>query len=346
LYLKIARISKKSDEQRQREVYDKNGILTKTAILHRLGIILIDRIGYLLEIRFMVRWIPIIINPAAGQKTAVLKVLNQIFHPAGVRWTVEVTHGEGDAFHQAQQLAVQGAEIIAVYGGDGTISEVATAIADTESALAILPGGTGNVLTYEFQIPRKLIQAAKLLTGDYRIKVFDLGQAGERKFLLRVGVGFESLVIEKSQRKLKDRYGLLAYGIAGLQALKEARQMHYRLNLDGTQIEIDGLVCTVANSGHLGLPGLSLSPTINMEDGLLDVIVLKRVDVEKLISSLLKPPAKAYTLAGFRHWQAREIRIDVDPPQSVQLDGDIIGISPIEVVCHPKCLKVVVPAKK
>jgi len=291
----------------------------------------------------MVRWIPVIINPAAGQKAAVLKELNQIFRPAGIRWTVEVTHGEGDASQHAKELVAQGAEIIAVYGGDGTISEVATAIAGTQSALAILPGGTGNVLAYEFQIPRKLIQAAELLTGDYHVGVFDLGQVGERKFLLRVGVGFESLVIEKSQRELKDRFGLLAYGIAGLQALREAQQMHFRLNLDGTQIEMDGLACTIANSGHLGLPGLSLSPTVNMEDGLLDVIVLRKVDIEELISSLLKTSVKDYVLKGYQHWQVKKAIIDVDPPQTIQLDGDIVGSSPIEAECIPQCLKVVVP---
>jgi diacylglycerol kinase family enzyme len=184
------------------------------------------------------------------------------------------------------------------------------------------------------------------LTSDYHIKVFDLGQVGERKFLLRVGVGFESLVIEKSQRQLKDRFGLLAYGIAGLQALKEARQMCYRLNLDGTQIEGDGLVCTLANSGHLGLPGLSLSPRVNMEDGLLDVIVIRKVDIDKLIPSRLKSPVKTLAFEGFQHWQVKKASIDVDPPQSVQLDGDIIGSSPVEVECIPQCLKVVVPVKE
>ncbi len=291
----------------------------------------------------MVSWIPVIINPAAGQKAAVLKELNHVFHPAGIRWTVNITLGEGDAFRQAQELAAQGAEIIAVYGGDGTISEVATALAGTGSALAILPGGTGNVLAYEFQIPRKFVQAAKLLTGDYQIRVIDLGQVGKRKFLLRVGVGFESLVIEKTQRKLKDRFGLLAYGIAGLQALRETRQTHYRLELDGHQIETLGLVCTVANSGHLGLPGLSLSPTVSMEDGLLDVIVLRRRDIDKLISHLMKSVVTAQVPAGFQHWQVKQARIDVDPPQTVQLDGDIVGLTPIEVVCNPHCLRVVVP---
>ena len=286
----------------------------------------------------MARWIPIIINPAAGQRAAVLKEINQIFHPAGIRWTVEVTHGEGDAFQQAEKLMAQGAELIAVYGGDGTISEVATAMAGTQSVLAILPGGTGNVLAYEFKIPRKLNQAAKLLTTDYHIRVIDLGQVGERKFLLRVGVGFESLVIEKTQRELKDRFGLLAYGIAGLYALLESHQVHYRMNLDGTQIEMDGLACTIANSGHLGLPGLSLSPEVNMDDSLLDVIVLRKVDIEKLISFILKTPVKGHSLAGFQHWKVKKAIIDVDPPQTVQLDGDIFGSSPFEVECIPQCL--------
>jgi diacylglycerol kinase family enzyme len=95
----------------------------------------------------------------------------------------------------------------------------------------------------------------------------------------------------------------------------------------------------------LGLPGLSLSPTVIMDDGLLDVIVFRKIDIDKLISYLLKSPVKAHTLAGFQYWQVKEAKIDVDPPQSVQLDGDIVGKSPINVVCNPQCLKVVVPVK-
>ena len=292
----------------------------------------------------MPRSIPVVINPAAGRKSAVLYELNAVFHPAGIRWSVEVTLGEGDAFHKARALAAGGAEIVAVYGGDGTISEVATAIAGTGSALAILPGGTGNVLAREFRIPRTLARAAKLLTGDIHLRVIDLGQVGERKFLIRAGVGFESLVIQNTRRALKDRFGLLAYGIAGLQALREARPVHFRLELDGEHIETGGLVCTVANSGNLGLPGLTLSPVVRMDDGLLDVIVLRRIDLDRMLAALSESNPVARVLKGFQHWQVRQARVEVEPPQTIQLDGDIVGSSPMDVVCNPSCLKVIVPA--
>ena len=221
-------------------------------------------------------WIPVIINPASGQKTIVINKLNHIFNSTGNHWTFKITEGEGDAYHLAKELTILEPEIVAVYGGDGTISEVATALAGTNSAMAILPGGTGNVFAYEFQIPRDFTKAAKIIVGNYQIKAIDLGQIYNRKYLIRAGVGFESLVIQKTQHELKDRIGLLAYFFGGFKALKEIKQSHYQLDLDGIQVEARGLFCTVANSGHLGLPGLRLSPVVNMEDGLLDVIVLKK----------------------------------------------------------------------
>jgi YegS/Rv2252/BmrU family lipid kinase len=288
-------------------------------------------------------WIPVIVNPAAGHKAPILTELNNVFYPAGIRWTVEITLGEGDAYRQAQELADQGAEIVAVYGGDGTVSEAASALAGTDSALAILPGGTGNVFAYEFQIPRDYIQAARMLTGKYRVKVVDLGQTCNRKFLLRAGVGFESLVIEKTQHELKDRIGLLAYGLGGLQALREIQQTRYQLELDGQPVEATGLLCTVANAGHLGIPGLRLFPAVSMDDGMLDVIVLQKININILISHLMKNVTDYRDIGELQHWQVNTARIMVDPPQTVQVDGDIVGSTPVEVVCIPRCLRLIVP---
>jgi YegS/Rv2252/BmrU family lipid kinase len=291
-------------------------------------------------------WIPVIINPALGQKNLVLDVLSHIFGRAGINCTFKITKAEGDAFHLAKEFARLGPEIIAVYGGDGTIGEVATALAGSNSAMAILPGGTGNVFAYEFHIPRNIKKAAKIITNSYQIKLIDLGQIYDRKYLIRAGVGFESLVIKKTQSNLKDRIGLLAYGLGGLQALTELKQSCYQLNLDGTQVEAVGLFCTVANSGHLGIPRLRLSRVVNVEDGLLDVIVLKKFSLNVIKSHLKKCGPDYLRLSDLLHWQVQRVRIDVDPPQSVQVDGDIVGTTPIEVVCTPHCLKLLVPAQK
>lgn len=288
-------------------------------------------------------WIPVIINPTAGKKTAILAELNQIFHPAGIRWSVEITQGDGDGVELARRLVDQGAEVVAAYGGDGTISEVATGLSGTDTALGILPGGTGNVVANDLGVPRDFINAARLLVSDHRIRTIDMGAINNRRFLLRAGVGLEPMAVERTPRELKDRLGLLAYGIGGLQALIQTRPLNFVLELDGESVEAEGVVCTVANSGYLGLPGMTLSPLIDLEDGLLDVIVLRTVDITLLMQILSDNLPRAPKFKELQQWQVERVKIAVDPPQIVQVDGDNLGTTPVELLSVPQCLRVVVP---
>lgn len=287
--------------------------------------------------------LPVIINPAAGQKTPVLANLNQVFRKAGIHWSVEITQDEWDGVRLARRLVENDAKIVAVYGGDGTISEVATGLAGTQTAMAILPGGTGNVLAQEFGVPRDYVAAAQLLTSDYAIRVVDVGAIGERKFLLRAGAGLEAMAVERTPRELKDRFGIMAYGIGGLQALIESRPTKYTLELDGQTHITDGFVCTVANASHLGLPGLRFSHKIDIEDGKLDVFVLQRADIHVIIQFMSENIANSLGLRDIQHWQVSQVKIQADPPQAIQVDGDHFGGTPIEMRCVPHSLRVVVP---
>lgn len=288
--------------------------------------------------------LPVIINPAAGARTAVLAELNRVFQDAGVRWSVEITHGLGDAADLASQLAAQGAEIVAVYGGDGTISEVASGLAGTQTALGLLPGGTGNVLTFEFGIPRNLTRAARLIISEHAVRVVDVGQVGQRKFLLRVGAGLEALTVKQTTRKMKDQFGLLAYGIAGLQALVESRPVVYRMDLDGEHVQVKGVLCTVANASHFGvLPGLTLASPIDISDGMLDVIVMDRVDLQNTMALFSKSLDGLVNLGRLKHWQVRHAVIDAEPIQATQVDGDSLGTTPLSVRSLPQALRVIVP---
>jgi YegS/Rv2252/BmrU family lipid kinase len=290
-----------------------------------------------------VNWIPVVVNPSAGRKTAILAGLNQVFRNAGVRWSVEVTQEEGDGVELARRLVEQGAEIVAVYGGDGTICEVATGLADSQAALGILPGGTGNVLAYELGLPRDFVTAAQLLVSEHAIRLVDLGQVGDRSFLLRAGVGLEAAAIDRTPRELKDRLGLLAYGLGGLQALIQSRPMTYELELDGESQETNGVICTVANAAHLGLPGLRLPPKVDIEDGKLDVYVLRRVDLKLILQFISEHAGGDLHIGDLQHWQVSSVSIAVDPPQTVQIDGDSLGMTPVEIHCLPHSLHVVVP---
>jgi diacylglycerol kinase (ATP) len=289
-------------------------------------------------------WIPVIINPVSSSKRHVLSQLNRVFGASSIHWTIEVTRGPDDATGIAARLAKEGAELVAVYGGDGTVSEVACGLAGTQTALALLPGGTGNVLAFEFGVPRDLAQAAQLLVSEHTTRLVDMGKVDQRMFLLRAGAGLEAITVKHAPRELKEQFGLLAYGIAGLQAMMETRPVSYKLEVDGKSIEARGVLCSVANASHLGIvPGLTLGPPIDITDGLLDIIVMDRIDLQNLITILSKKLNSLDNLGRMQHWQAREATIFAEPIQATQVDGDTLGTTPMKLCSVPQALRVVVP---
>lgn len=290
------------------------------------------------------RHVHVIINPASGPDRPVLGVLNSVFHPANVDWDVFVTKKAGDARRYASEAVAHGVDTVAVYGGDGTVSEAASGLVGTDVPLAILPGGTGNVLSLELGISSDLAEACSLLcNAKSKVCKIDVGQVGSAYFLLSTSVGFATAVIEGADRAAKQRFGILAYVLAGLQALRDPAIARYHLTLDGKQIESKGVTCMIINSGNLGQAGLKIVPGIDLHDGLLDVIVIRKGD----LGSMLSVAASVVTRSGSAHplqrWQAREIDLVVDPPQTVQVDGDVLGKTPMTARILPGALGIVVP---
>ncbi len=289
----------------------------------------------------------VILNPAAGQDEAVLPTLNRVFREADIEWDVSLTHERGDARRLAREAVQAGAELVAAYGGDGTVMETASGLIGSDVPLGILPGGTANVMAIELGVPRELEAAARLLLApDVERRALDVGRVGEEHFLLRLGTGFEAVVIEGAERELKDRMGTLAYILSAIKALREPPQTTYRLLLDDESVQIEGMSCLVANSGNLGLPGLALHPKIDVSDGLLDVVVIRQADFDTLLSLAASVAGVENVPESLPHWQVLRVRIESDPVQDVQADGEMIGETPIEVEVVPQALQVVVPARQ
>jgi diacylglycerol kinase (ATP) len=294
----------------------------------------------------MAKRIQVIINPAAGQERPVLGILNSIFHPAGVEWDVSITNKEGDARRLAREAADAGVDVVAAYGGDGTVMEVASGLLGTGTPLAIFPGGTANVMSVELGVSSDLAEACALVCGDVgEIVSIDMGQVnGENYFILRTGIGLEAEMVEGADRSLKDRIGSLAYALSALQALRDPPWSQYRLTLDGQEIESEGITCLICNSGSLGQQGLTLSPNISVRDGLLDVLVLQRAEISSILSVVRDVvTGNESTRGDLQHWQAREITVEAVPPQDVQLDGELLGQTPVTAKVLPGVVRVIVP---
>jgi len=292
----------------------------------------------------MARQIRVIVNPAAGQPEPILSILNKVFQESGVEWEVAVTHKEGDGTRLAEQAARQGVDAVAAYGGDGTVMEVVNGLIGSDVPLGILPGGTGDILSVELEIPRALEEAAKLVsTAEPRIRRLDVGKCGNRYFLLRLSTGLTARQIGMATREMRDQYGKLAYLVAALRALPSAAPVRYHFTLDDEQRDFEGVTCVVANAGSVGIPGLSLAPEIRIDDGMLDMLAIRDVDLESLSSLAASIAALPPEATELNHWQARQITIDSDPVQPVVADGEDIGETPVTVEAVPQAVSVIVP---
>ena len=295
----------------------------------------------------MPKRLAVIVNPASGQDQPVLTVLNRVFHPAGVDWDVFVTKQAGDGKRYAQQALDAGYDAVGVYGGDGTVAEVASGLIGTELPLAIFPGGTANVMSYELGIPGDLPEAAALAFDESaKIRDVDVGLVvqSERFFVLRVGIGFEAQMVEGADRGLKDRVGDAAYALSALNALRDPPMAHYRLTVDGREVESEGMTCIVANSGSMGRTGLSIAPGIDPSDGMLDVVVIRKADLPTLLSVAASVISGSGRSTELQRWQGREVVVEADPPQTVTVDGEIVEDTPLVVRVIPHAVRVIVPA--
>lgn len=288
--------------------------------------------------------VTVIVNPASGQDQPILNTLNRAFSGSGIRWAVEITHQAGDGARLAQAAVDAGADLVAVYGGDGTVMDVANGLIGHDVPLAILPGGTGNVKAIELGIPLQLDQAAALMTQGGKLRLIDAGRVVDGPhFLLNAGVGVFTDIMAESSRELKDRYGYLAYVMTALRIIPQDSVFRYHLTLDGETLDTEGFAVFVANSGSLGW--VNVSPKISPNDGQLDAFILsqKPAALVSMAARLLNINIEELTRA-LNHHPVRDITIESDPPQTLQLDGEVMDIqTPVTLRVVPDALKVLVP---
>jgi YegS/Rv2252/BmrU family lipid kinase len=284
--------------------------------------------------------VQVIINPAAGQDEPILNTLNDVFRQYEVEWDAKITHGPGEATRFVQQAVADGVDLVAGYGGDGTQMEIASGVLGSNTPMAILPGGTGNAMAFELEVPRNLRQAVELICTSSNRRAVDLAKIGDRYFMLRLYTGPQKEYL--ASREEKDRYGLLAYPAASLRVLKHLTVAQYKLTIDGQEIDDEGMMCFIFNAESMGGIEVPKSVDISVSDGLLDIFMANNDrESRRAIANYVLTSGKNQT--NIHHWQAKEITIEADPPQPVWIDGEPFGQTPLTATVVPQAIQVVVP---
>ncbi len=266
-----------------------------------------------------------------------------------------VETGDPAAIREAAAAAVRGgASTVALAGGDGTIRDAAPALAGSGVTVGILPCGTGNLYAASVGVPRGL-EAAVAALASGTPSPFDVGEVRLERgsevetahFVVACGTGFDARVIEATSREAKQRYGVAAYFLAASRLLEHLRPQPTVLTVDGVRTELDSVVVLVASSGE-AIPG-KLRPRlpIRADDGLLHVFVLPQGGVLGGVRGVLElmtaqtagvsPSGAAVRFAG------RTVRVEVDPPRPVEVDGDPYPPAVVTARVHAGGLEVLRP---
>ena len=292
--------------------------------------------------------IRIIINPAAGIGESILPIINASMREAGIKWEASITHQAGDAIKFAKAAAQEEIDALAVYGGDGTLMEAISGLMGSEIPLVILPGGSANVMATELGIPTDLKEACALMShGPLEKKTIDVGQFDKRYFIAGISLGFEADVVKGTDRQTKNKIGIFAYLLSAVAALKITKKAVYHLKIDGQEHVVTGLTCIIANTGNLRFSNISFDKHIDVSDGFLDVVVVRRANLGlfKLMVVTFLKRERPDNLELVAHWQGKDISVSSSPKQTVQCDGEVLSKMSLHIKIIPGAIKVLIPKK-
>jgi diacylglycerol kinase (ATP) len=294
----------------------------------------------------------LIANPAAARtaRRAVATVASTL---RGAGWEVEVlaTGGTGHARQLAEYAVGEGVDVVAVFGGDGTTMQAAAALVGTDVALGVIPGGTGNLLAGNLRIPASPARAARaLVTAQPR--QFDLGRmerpTGVQYFAVACGAGYDARVMAGTLSEQKRRWGMAAYVATSLRLIAGIESTRHVITIDGVEYEAHAAMVLVANCGEVIPRVVRLGPGITPTDGLLDIVVMRADSFSQSLRAVwdllrvVPSPAGVETFVG--HARGREVRVESERVQPVQLDGEPGGETPFTATVVPGAIRILVPA--
>ncbi|MBD1385188.1 diacylglycerol kinase family lipid kinase [Mucilaginibacter rigui] len=214
-----------------------------------------------------------IINPVSGgkKKDGVPELVEKYLDPAIFEYDIEFTTGIFHA-HDLARAAVGEYEIVVAVGGDGTVNEIASAIVGTDTVLGVIPFGSGNGLSRFLTIPMDAEGAIKTMNAGRTITI-DAGKMNGQWFFNMAGMGFDAHISHVFANGSTKR-GFVSYFKSSVQEISTYKSKNYHIEVDGVAYDREAFMLSMANSSQYG-NNAHVSPTASVQDGLLDVCIIK-----------------------------------------------------------------------
>ena len=262
---------------------------------------------------------------------------------AGHRIKVRVTRKKGDARRYAAEAGE--ADLLIAAGGDGTLNEVVHGLMDLSKAarpvLGIVPLGTANDFATGCGIPHDPEQALALCLEGEALPI-DIGKANEHWFLNAASVGFGAEVTATTPPELKRLLGQAAYTVMGAILAMNVHHYRGRLTLPDREITGSGPVAIVGNGRQTG-GGLQVAPRARIDDGLLDVLVVRQIPAIALLAAARELQELSPDGEYISYWQTPWAEVYPEEAIPVNLDGEPVRFSSVRYEAVPRAIRLIVP---
>jgi YegS/Rv2252/BmrU family lipid kinase len=286
-----------------------------------------------------------IINPIAGSgnhkidQTFLESFFNKDEYYITTKYSTYKTHTR-----ELTKISIkEKADIIVACGGDGTINEVASCIIGTRILLGIIPLGSGNGLASNLKIPKNLNKAIRIIKSR-NVRVIDIGRLNEKYFFSNTGVGFDAYVIKNYEESNNRK--LISYIKAFFKSFKNINDTRLiEVTMNEETFDVKPFMIFISNSNELGYK-VSLTPKASLEDGLLDILIVPKINAFKIVLfSLLMIIKKHHLIKEVKSIQTKQLvlhRKDFNHFK-MQIDGEyqFIESNKINISITEKSLKVI-----
>ncbi|CCQ16750.1 putative uncharacterized protein [Rhodococcus sp. AW25M09] len=246
----------------------------------------------------------------------------------------------GDALTLLERAVGSGTDAVVAVGGDGLVNLVIQVLAGTDTPMGLVPAGSGNDLARVLGIPRGDAVRAADLVADNVTRTIDLGRVGERWFATVLSSGFDSLVTERASR-LRWLGGPLRYNAAMILQLTKLEKLPYVIELDDAELRVDATLVAVGNGNSYG-GGMAICPSARIDDGLLDITVVRGVGRTRLLG--MSPTIYRGThvdLPQVDTYTSGRVTLHCDGIVAYA-DGERVGELPVQAQSVPRALRVFV----
>jgi YegS/Rv2252/BmrU family lipid kinase len=288
----------------------------------------------------------VIVNPRGGRRRgpAVLERVRPVFAAAGAELEVHVTERPGHAAELAATLDLAASDGLCVVGGDGTVREAVCGLMrrgrPDAVPLGIIPAGTGNAAAEHLGCADPAQAARRIVAGGTRpLDVARVTMGGQVTYSVGI-VGWGCAVdINRTAERLR-AIGPPRYALAALAHVLRARRRQARVTLDGRVLE-DGFLMVVGCNMKFTGRGMRIAPAAEMDDGLLDVILVRQATRMEMLRLLARIFDGSHILMDcVEHHRVHRFAIEPEGQDALNLDGDIAGTTPVAVEVAPGALRV------